>query len=197
MMRAFGSIVSFALAGMIASSAAAQTQEDAKRVISEDAAAFFGGLCISTRGAPDRINQTIEAQQLKALPLSDEEVRAMFEGKPGDSGWIVVSGRGVELQLHVEAPSTCNVRVAESDDEVVNAVMDTVLETLSGRDGFSYEKVMDERRQTNGGEQRLVGYRLAWRSGGWSANLGVSHLAGDGSDIPPQTTFMLALRQAS
>lgn len=177
--------------------AAAHAQEDAKRIISEDAAAFFGGLCISTRGAPDRINQTIAAQQLKALPLSDEEVRGLFEGKAGDSGWIVVSGRGVELQLHVEGTSTCNMRVAESDDALVNETIGTVLETLSARDGFTYEKAMDERRQTNGGEQRLVGYRLFWKNGGWSANLGVSHLAGDGREIPAQTTFMLTLRQAS
>jgi len=195
-MRILKFIAVLALSGTWAGMAQAQEQE-ARRIISEDAAAFFGGLCISTHGVPDRINRTIIAQRIKALPLSDEEVKTLLEGKAGDSGWVVVTGRGVELQLHVETPSTCNVRAMESSDDVANATLSDILKTLGGRDGFTYEKVMDETRQTNGGAQRLVGYRVAWRDGGWAANLSMSHIAGDGGDIPPQTTFTLALRQIS
>lgn len=195
-MRISKYLAALALAGAWPGMALAQDAET-RRVISEDAAAFFGGLCISTHGVPDRINRTIIAQQIKALPLSDTEVTMLLEGKAGDSGWVVLTGRGVELQLHVETPSTCNVRAMESSDEVANATLGDILKTLGDRDGFTYQKVMDETRQTNGGAQRLVGYRVAWRDGGWAANLSMSHIAGDGGDIPPQTTFTLAMRQIS
>lgn len=194
-MRISKIIVALALAA--GSTHAFAQEQETRRIISEDAAAFFGGLCISTHGVPEQINRTLIAQQIKALPLSDEAVEKLLEGKVGDSGWVVMTGRGVELQLHVETPSTCNVRAMESSGDVANATLNEILKTLGGRDGFTYEKVMDETRQTNGGAQRLVGYRVAWRDGGWAANLSMSHIAGDGGEIPPQTTFTLASRRIS
>jgi hypothetical protein len=167
------------------------------RSVSEDAATLFGDLCIATRGNPQRIDQAITTQRLQAAPLSDEGVQTLLEGKPGDLGWLIRTARGSGVQLHVQPPTNCNVRAMESDDAAVNAVLAAVLDALAASEGFTFEKAMDERRQTNAGEEHLVGYRLFWRNVGWSANLGISHIAGDGNDIPPQVNIMLALRQTT
>lgn len=188
---------SLALVGALTFGDASDThaQADATRIVSEDAVMLFGELCIATRGNAQRIDGAIARQRMQAVPLSEDNVQTLLEGKPGDLGWLVRSDRGTGLQLHLSEPTTCSVRAMDTDDAAVNQVLVGVLEALSASEGFTVEKVVDERRQTNGGEEHLVGYRLFWREANWSANLGVSHIAGDGSDIPPQVSFMLALRQ--
>lgn len=188
------SIISLALAGVVWSQNVS-AQSAAMRVISEDATMLFGELCIATRGNAERIDSTINSRRIQALPLSPEGVETLLEGKSGDLGWLVRSDRGTGLQLHVSGTTTCTMRAMDTDDGAVNAVLPGVLDALAASEGITVEKVVDERRETNGGEEHLVGYRLTWKQESWSANLGVSHIAGDGADIPPQVTFMLALRQ--
>ncbi len=173
-----------------------RAQSDAARTISEDAAILFGELCVTTRGDAKRIDEIITKQRLQALPLSEDGVRDLLEGKPGDLGWIVRTDRGTGLQLHL-TPTMCNMRAMDTDDAAVNQVLAALLEGLAVAENFKVEKVMDERRPTNGGEERLVGYRLTWQAVNWSANLGISHIAGDGKDIPPQVSITLALRQST
>jgi hypothetical protein len=198
MMRLSKSAASLALAGALCLCAAAEAlaQSDAARTVSEDAAILFGELCVTTRGNAQQIDQTITKQRLQALPLSEDGVRDLLEGKPGDLGWIVRTDRGTGLQLHL-TPTMCNMRAMDTDDAAVNQVLAALLEGLAVSENFKLEKVMDERRQTNGGEERLVGYRLTWQDVNWSANLGISHIAGDGQDIPPQVSITLALRQTT
>jgi hypothetical protein len=197
-MRISEHVAALALAAALACGAVsgASAQSDAARIVSEDAAMLFGELCIATRGSAERIDAAINKQRIQALPLSPDGVQSLLEGKPGDLGWIVRSERGTGLQLHLSGTTSCNMRAMETDDAAVNQVLGGVLEALSANDNFTVEKIVDERRATNGGEEHLVGYRLTWREVGLSANLGVSHIAGDGNDIPPQVNFMLALRQA-
>ncbi len=185
------------LTGLFAVAPAVAQEREAREALSEEAVAFFGGLCISTRGAPNRIGRVIAERQIKAVPLSDEGVQTLLDGKPGDSGWVVLTSRGAELQLLAKAPSTCTLRVLDSYGDVVNDVMADLLKGLSAHDGFAFRKAMDETRNTNGGDERLVGYFLNWRDGGWSGALSVSHIDGDGKDIPPQTFFSLEMRQTS
>ena len=189
--------ISSALAvfGLLLLSSAAAAQD--ARSISEDAVTLFADLCISTRANAQRIDEAITKQRLQAAPLSDEGVQTLLDGKPGDLGWLIRTARGTGVQLHLQGTSTCNVRAMESDDEAVNAVLAALLEGLAASQGFTFEKAMDERRQTNAGEEHLIGYRLFWRDVSWSANLGISHIAGDGKEIPPQVNIMLALRQAT
>lgn len=196
-MRVLKQAVFLAFAGLFAAVPAFAQEREARQAISEEAVAFFGGLCISTRGAPNRIERTIAERRIKAVPLSDEGVQTLLDGKPGDSGWVVVTDQGAELQLLAKAPSTCTLRVLDSYGDVVNDVMADLLKGLSTHDGFSFRKAMDETRKTNGGDERLVGYFLSWREGGWSGALSVSHIEGDGKDIPPQTYFSLEMRQTS
>lgn len=196
-MRTSGVLASLALAGTLTFGMPSETsaQADAARMVSEDAVMLFGELCIATRGNAQRIDETINKQRIEAAPLSPDGVATLLEGKPGDLGWLVRSARGTGLQLHLAGTTTCNMRAMETDDAAVNQVLVGVLEALSASEKFTIEKIVDERRETNGGEEHLVGYRLTWRDVSWSANLGVSHIAGDGKDIPPQVSFMLALRQ--
>ncbi len=196
--RSLATLAPFAVAGTLTVAVPAQTQAqtDAARTMSEDATALFGHLCVSTRGNAQRIDRAIAQQRIQAVPLSEDGVRTLLEGEPGDRGWLVRSERGTAVQLHLREPTTCNVRAMDTDDAVVNDVLTALLEALSASEKFTMEKVVDERRQTNGGEEHLVGYRLFWAEAGWTANLGVSHIAGDGADIPPQVNFMLALKQS-
>ena len=189
---------SLVLAGALALGAAtvANAQSDAARTASEDSVILFGELCIVTRGDAGRINETITRQRLQAAPLSEENVRALLEGKAGDLGWLVRADRGTGLQLHL-TPASCSMRAVDTDDTAVNQVLAGLLDGLAIAENFQVEKVVDERRATNGGEEHLVGYRLTWRDVGLSANLGVSHIAGDGNEIPPQVSIMLALRQTT
>ncbi|MCA0202318.1 MAG: hypothetical protein LCH56_16040 [Proteobacteria bacterium] len=196
-MRAFKHVAFLALAGLIVAAPVRAQEREARQAISEEAVAFFGGLCITTRGAPSRIERVIADRQIKAVPLSPEGVQTLLDGKPGDSGWVVLTNQGAELQLLAKAPSTCTLRVLDSYGDVVNAVMADLLKGLSTHDGFAFRKAMDETRSTNGGDERLVGYFLNWRDGGWSGALSVSHIDGDGKDIPPQTFFSLEMRQTS
>lgn len=195
-MRLSRSALSFALLAGIILGTDARAQSDPARTVSEDAAILFGELCVSTRGNAGRIDEIITKQRLQALPLSEDGVRDLLEGKPGDLGWIVRTDRGTGLQLHL-TPTMCNMRAMDTDDTAVNQVLAALLEGLAASENFKLEKVMDERRQTNGGEERLVGYRLTWQDVNWSANLGISHIAGDGQDIPPQVSITLALRQTT
>lgn len=187
-----------ALAGLLSFGAVTDTnaQSDATRIVSEDTAILFGELCITTRGNARQIDEVITKQRLRAVPLSEEGVQTLLEGKPGDLGWLVHTDRGTGLQLHL-TPTACNMRATDTDDAVVNQVFSGLLDGLAVSENFKVEKVMDERRATNGGEEHLVGYRLTWQAVNWSANLGISHLAGDGKDIPPQVNIMLALRQTT
>lgn len=196
-MRAVRHAALLALAALLTVEPAQAQEREARQAISEEAVAFFGGLCISTRGAPTRIERTIAERRIKAVPLSDEGVQTLLDGKPGDVGWVVLTSQGAELQLLAKAPSTCTLRVLDSYGDVVNDVMGDLLKGLSTHDGFAFKKAMDETRATNGGDERLVGYFLNWREGGWSAALSVSHIEGDGKDIPPQTFFSLEMRQTS
>jgi hypothetical protein len=196
-MRGLKHAALLALAGFLAAAPAHAQEREARQAISEEAVAFFGGLCVSTRGAPNRIERTIAERQIKAVPLSDEGVQTLLDGKPGDSGWVVLTDQGAELQLLAKAPSTCTLRVLDSYGDVVNDVMADLLKGLSDHDGFSFRKAMDETRTTNGGDERLVGYFLNWREGGWSGTLSISHIEGDGKEIPPQTFFSLDMRQTS
>jgi len=195
MTRIFRLLAVIALSGAIALSTApaAWAQSADARNVSEDAVALFGQLCIATRGAPQRIEAAILQHRLQAAPLS----QGQLQGKPGEVGLLVRSERGTDVQLHLSEPTTCNMRAIDSSDAVVNAVLAATLEILADSERFTFEKVVDERRQTNAGEEHLVGYRLFWRDVGWSANLGVSHVAGDGAEVPPQVNFMLALRQTT
>lgn len=198
-MRILGYLAAAAFAGAAAFALPTETraQSETVRTASEDAAALFGNLCISTRGNAQRINRAIAEQRMQAVPLSEDGVRTLLEGEPGDLGWLVRSARGTPVQLHLREPTTCNLRAVDTDGKVVNEVLVALLEALSATDKFTIEKVVDERRETNGGEEHLVGYRLSWAEVGWTANLGVSHIAGDGADIPPQVNFMLALKQTT
>jgi hypothetical protein len=196
MMRLSRPAASLALAGALFLGAGAYAQSDAARTVSEDAAILFGELCVTTRGDAKRIDEIITKQRLQALPLSEDGVRDLLEGKPGDKGWIVRTDRGTGLQLHL-TPTMCNMRAMDTDDGAVNQVLAALLEGLAVSENFKLEKVMDEKRPTNGGEERLVGYRLTWQEGNWSANLGISHIAGDGQDIPPQVSITLSLRQST
>lgn len=180
-----------------ASPAAAQDTARAARIIAEDAAAYFSGLCIATRADPARIGETIEARRLAALPLTEEDVRNMLGGRPGDLGWMVKTARGVGLSLHVSPPAICEIHTTDLDDGALQAAMETVLRALAESSGFTYEKAMDERRPTNGGEQHLVGYRLKWRGGDVGGKVAVSHIAGDGNDIPRQARLSLTVEQLS
>ena len=182
--------------GLLAGAGGAGAQTDASRTISEDAVILFAELCVVTRGNPVRIDETIARRRLQALPLSEDGVRDLLEGKPGDLGWLIRTERGTALQFHLTQTS-CNMRAVDTDDKTVNEVLSGLLAGLSAAENFAVEKAVDERRTTNGGEEHLVGYRLIWREGGVSANLGVSHIAGDGRDIPPQVNIMLALRQST
>jgi hypothetical protein len=173
-----------------------RAQTEATRAASEDAAILFGELCVITRGDAKRIDETITRQRLQAVPLSEEGVQTLLEGKAGDLGWLVRTDRGTGLQLHL-TPVMCNMRAMDTDDATVNQVLSGLLEGLAVSENFKVEKVMDERRPTNGGEERLVGYRLNWQGVNWSANLGISHIAGDGKDIPPQVSITLSLRQTT
>ncbi len=196
-MRVLRHAAVLALAAVLAAAPASGQEREARQAISEEAVAFFGGLCISTRGAPNRIERAIAELKIKAVPLSDEGVQTLLDGKAGDSGWVVLTNQGAELQLLAKAPSTCTLRVLDSYGDVVNDVMEDLLKGLSTHDSFAFRKAMDETRNTSGGDERLVGYFLNWRDGGWSAALSVSHIDGDGKDIPPQTFFSLEMRQTS
>jgi hypothetical protein len=196
-MRISRSAALFALAGALALTAAdTNAQSEAARTVSEDAVILFGELCITTRGNAQRIDEVITKQRLQAVPLSQDNVQALLEGKPGDLGWLVRTDRGTGLQLHL-TPTACNMRATETDDTVVNQVLASLLDGLAVSENIKVEKAMDERRATNGGEEHLVGYRLTWQAVNWSANLGISHIAGDGKDIPSQVNIMLALRQTT
>lgn len=193
-MRIPASIAAVAVALQLAAGPAA-AQTEAARLTSEDAVMMFSELCILTRGDAARIDATITRQRIQAAPLSEEGVQTLLEGKSGDKGWLIHTERGTVLQLHLAGTASCNLRAVDTDDGAVNQVLAALLEGLAPAENFTVEKVVDERRDTNGGEEHLVGYRLTWKAAGVSANLGVSHIAGDGKDIPPQVNFMLALRQ--
>lgn len=184
-------------ASILTAPALAQSPEP-EIIIAQDAAAFFGGLCISTRGAQDAITKTIGAQQLRAVPLSDEGVQSLLGGKPGDIGWLVESGRGVGLKLLLEKPNICQIQTTDLSDDALQSIVASVIETLSEREDFTYEKAVDDKRPTNGGVQHLVGYQLRWNEGGLKARVAVSHLSGNPqADIPPQAQLVLTLEQAS
>jgi hypothetical protein len=195
MKRMFRRLAGLVLSGVLALNTVpvAWAQSANTRTVSEDAVALFGRLCIATRGNPQRVVTTVLQQKLQAVPLSEDAL----QGKPGDVGLLVRSERGTDVQLHLTEPTTCNMRAMDSNDAVVNDILPAMLEVLADSERFTFEKVVDERRKTNAGEEHLVGYRLFWRDVGWSANLGVSHVAGDGAEVPPQVHFMLALRQTT
>jgi hypothetical protein len=174
----------------------AQNAADAGRIIAQEAAAYFGGLCVATRGDPGKINATLEAQNLKGMQLSDEGVAAMLGGDPGDLGWLVQTNREVGVKLHVKPPTTCEISTIDLDDAALQETIETVLETLSQREGFTYEKGMDDRRETNGGEQHVLGYWIRWSEGA-NGKVVVSHIEGDGNDIPRQAQLTLTLEERS
>jgi len=192
----FGLYVFAAAMAATANAATAQDPGEPGRIIAEEAAAYFGGLCIATRGDPDKINATLEAQNLKGMQLSDEGVAAMLGGAPGDLGWLVQTNREVGVKLHVKPPTTCEISTIDLDDAVLQETIETVLETLSQREGFTVEKGMDDRRETNGGEQHVLGYWIRWSEGA-NGKVVVSHIEGDGNDIPRQAQLTLTLEERS
>jgi len=117
---------------------------------------LFGAACMSNLGDPDRTSAWAGLEQLPAL--EQDQLGMLLQGKPG-YGWNASGPHGDALLL-LRQDGHCSVWARRATAAQAQAWVDTMMEEAASA-GTRAERVDDRLVDGQGGQYRLVAYRLS------------------------------------